>query len=286
MGPAGSNVKHVSGSTPHFWLLTSTATVGTPTARAEEANSEDPTMKKTATSTGITPSIDNNTVTGDVVTWQKQLQTNSPTVFLNDTEQQPTHPHRDKPHGHHHGHSHDLSSVKAIAYTIIAGDGSYDLNGFELKHAFKSEHNPTVYTRCGQQILSSNVHFAVCEQQSFLAGDMCLSTEKHQAHLPVPDSFASLQLLFRSLAPSTRLLVIRSILMCIQFVLVLFIVTTMNSYLNHYIFNPLCVIEFRFSSSLTVPIYHTRPSGSLESVSQSNQPFGAFRLAHAFDTLS
>uniref|UniRef100_A0A0V0JA89 Zinc transporter ZIP10 n=1 Tax=Schistocephalus solidus TaxID=70667 RepID=A0A0V0JA89_SCHSO len=35
-------------------------------------------------------------------------------------------PHRKKPHGHHHGHSHDLSSVRAIAYTIIAGDGLHN----------------------------------------------------------------------------------------------------------------------------------------------------------------
>lgn len=34
--------------------------------------------------------------------------------------------HYRKPHGHHHGHSHDLSSVKAIAWTIIAGDGLHN----------------------------------------------------------------------------------------------------------------------------------------------------------------
>ncbi|KAM7538425.1 hypothetical protein Aperf_G00000062001 [Anoplocephala perfoliata] len=34
--------------------------------------------------------------------------------------------HSSKPHGHHHGHSHDLSSVKAIAWTIIAGDGLHN----------------------------------------------------------------------------------------------------------------------------------------------------------------
>uniref|UniRef100_A0A5K3EFV5 Zinc transporter ZIP10 n=1 Tax=Mesocestoides corti TaxID=53468 RepID=A0A5K3EFV5_MESCO len=35
-------------------------------------------------------------------------------------------PHLKKPHGHHHGHSHDLSSVRAIAWTIIAGDGLHN----------------------------------------------------------------------------------------------------------------------------------------------------------------
>uniref|UniRef100_A0A0R3TIR9 Zinc transporter n=1 Tax=Rodentolepis nana TaxID=102285 RepID=A0A0R3TIR9_RODNA len=34
--------------------------------------------------------------------------------------------HPSKPHGHHHGHSHDLSSVKAIAWTIVAGDGLHN----------------------------------------------------------------------------------------------------------------------------------------------------------------
>lgn len=34
--------------------------------------------------------------------------------------------HSSKPHGHHHGHSHDLSSVKAIAWTIVAGDGLHN----------------------------------------------------------------------------------------------------------------------------------------------------------------
>lgn len=51
-----------------------------------------------------------------------------------------THPHWDKPHGHHHGHSHDLSSVKAIAYTIIAGDGLHNLcDGIAIGAAFAND---------------------------------------------------------------------------------------------------------------------------------------------------
>ncbi|KAA0184698.1 Zinc transporter foi [Fasciolopsis buskii] len=135
LNTTGPNSKHVSGSTPHFWPLTNAATVGTPALR-EEANDEDPSARKPITSARI--SAENNTVAGDTVTWQKQ--TNSPTVFLNDTEQQPTHPHRDKPHGHHHGHSHDLSSVKAIAYTIIAGDGLHNFcDGIAIGAAFAND---------------------------------------------------------------------------------------------------------------------------------------------------
>uniref|UniRef100_A0A5K4FC38 Zinc transporter ZIP10 n=2 Tax=Schistosoma mansoni TaxID=6183 RepID=A0A5K4FC38_SCHMA len=55
-------------------------------------------------------------------------------------EQIQTHPHRDKPHGHHHGHSHDLSSVRAIAYTIIAGDGLHNFcDGIAIGAAFASD---------------------------------------------------------------------------------------------------------------------------------------------------
>ncbi|KAF6780161.1 hypothetical protein AHF37_00405, partial [Paragonimus kellicotti] len=58
-------------------------------------------------------------------------------AYLDMPDQQPTHPHRDKPHGHHHGHSHDLSSVRAIAYTVIAGDGLHNFcDGIAIGAAF------------------------------------------------------------------------------------------------------------------------------------------------------
>ncbi|KAF7232794.1 hypothetical protein EG68_12385 [Paragonimus skrjabini miyazakii] len=58
-------------------------------------------------------------------------------AYLDVSDQQPTHPHRDKPHGHHHGHSHDLSSVRAIAYTVIAGDGLHNFcDGIAIGAAF------------------------------------------------------------------------------------------------------------------------------------------------------
>uniref|UniRef100_A0A183BA86 Zinc transporter ZIP10 n=1 Tax=Echinostoma caproni TaxID=27848 RepID=A0A183BA86_9TREM len=143
LGPAGSNTKHGTGSTPHFWPLTSTASIGTPASRVEEPTAEGLTIKKTTilspsgASVGLT-SVENNAAASDMVAWQKQA--NSPTVFLEDTDQQPTHPHRDKPHGHHHGHSHDLSSVKAIAYTIIAGDGLHNFcDGIAIGAAFAND---------------------------------------------------------------------------------------------------------------------------------------------------
>ncbi|VEL07418.1 unnamed protein product, partial [Protopolystoma xenopodis] len=53
-----------------------------------------------------------------------------PTVFV----------HRDRPHGHHHGHSHDLSSVRAIAYTIIVGDGLHNFcDGIAIGASFAND---------------------------------------------------------------------------------------------------------------------------------------------------
>nr|AKN21669.1 slc39a-4 [Schmidtea mediterranea] len=50
------------------------------------------------------------------------------------------HPFKNKPHGHHHGHSHDLSSVKAIAYTVIAGDGLHNFcDGIAIGAAFAND---------------------------------------------------------------------------------------------------------------------------------------------------
>ncbi|KAK4471143.1 hypothetical protein MN116_005539 [Schistosoma mekongi] len=75
-------------------------------------------------------------------------QTDTPNAVLKDSsfayiggdEQIQTHPHRDKPHGHHHGHSHDLSSLRAIAYTIIAGDGLHNFcDGIAIGAAFASD---------------------------------------------------------------------------------------------------------------------------------------------------
>ncbi|KAF8570536.1 hypothetical protein P879_03614 [Paragonimus westermani] len=58
-------------------------------------------------------------------------------MYLDVSDPQPTHVHRDKPHGHHHGHSHDLSSVRAIAYTVIAGDGLHNFcDGIAIGAAF------------------------------------------------------------------------------------------------------------------------------------------------------
>ncbi|VDL24368.1 unnamed protein product [Hymenolepis diminuta] len=52
----------------------------------------------------------------------------------------PLHP--SKPHGHHHGHSHDLSSVKAIAWTIVAGDGLHNFcDGIAIGASFADDLN-------------------------------------------------------------------------------------------------------------------------------------------------
>ncbi|VDP56284.1 unnamed protein product [Schistosoma mattheei] len=68
------------------------------------------------------------------------LRTNSSFDYIGGGEQIQTHPHRDKPHGHHHGHSHDLSSVRAIAYTIIAGDGLHNFcDGIAIGAAFAND---------------------------------------------------------------------------------------------------------------------------------------------------
>ncbi|RTG82328.1 solute carrier family 39 (zinc transporter), member 10 [Schistosoma bovis] len=68
------------------------------------------------------------------------LRTNSSFDYFGGGEQIQTHPHRDKPHGHHHGHSHDLSSVRAIAYTIIAGDGLHNFcDGIAIGAAFAND---------------------------------------------------------------------------------------------------------------------------------------------------
>ncbi|CAH8845747.1 unnamed protein product [Trichobilharzia szidati] len=68
------------------------------------------------------------------------LKKNSSFSYLGSAEQSHTHPHRDKPHGHHHGHSHDLSSVRAIAYTIIAGDGLHNFcDGIAIGAAFAND---------------------------------------------------------------------------------------------------------------------------------------------------
>lgn len=46
--------------------------------------------------------------------------------------------HLSKPHGHHHGHSHDLSSVRAIAWTLIVGDGLHKLcDGIAIGASFE-----------------------------------------------------------------------------------------------------------------------------------------------------
>uniref|UniRef100_A0A0R3X292 Zinc transporter ZIP10 n=1 Tax=Hydatigena taeniaeformis TaxID=6205 RepID=A0A0R3X292_HYDTA len=46
--------------------------------------------------------------------------------------------HYRKPHGHHHGHSHDLSSVKAIAWTLLVGDGLHKLcDGIAIGASFE-----------------------------------------------------------------------------------------------------------------------------------------------------
>ncbi|CAL8098485.1 unnamed protein product [Calicophoron daubneyi] len=61
----------------------------------------------------------------------------SSAIYTNGEEPHQTHPFQDKPHGHHHGHSHDLSSVRAIAYTIIAGDGLHNFcDGLAIGAAF------------------------------------------------------------------------------------------------------------------------------------------------------
>ncbi|VDP99987.1 unnamed protein product [Trichobilharzia regenti] len=68
------------------------------------------------------------------------VKKNSSFSYLGSAEQSHTHPHRDKPHGHHHGHSHDLSSVRAIAYTIIAGDGLHNFcDGIAIGAAFAND---------------------------------------------------------------------------------------------------------------------------------------------------
>ncbi|CAH8532372.1 unnamed protein product [Heterobilharzia americana] len=68
------------------------------------------------------------------------VKKNSSFSYLGSAEQSQTHPHRDKPHGHHHGHSHDLSSVRAIAYTIIAGDGLHNFcDGIAIGAAFAND---------------------------------------------------------------------------------------------------------------------------------------------------
>ncbi|CAH8486701.1 unnamed protein product [Dicrocoelium dendriticum] len=58
-------------------------------------------------------------------------------ISSHSTGSEAAHPHRDKPHGHHHGHSHDLSSVRAIAYTVIVGDGLHNFcDGIAVGAAF------------------------------------------------------------------------------------------------------------------------------------------------------
>ncbi|VDO15865.1 unnamed protein product [Rodentolepis nana] len=57
----------------------------------------------------------------------------------------PLHP--SKPHGHHHGHSHDLSSVKAIAWTIVAGDGLHNFcDGIAIGASFAVDINGGIST--------------------------------------------------------------------------------------------------------------------------------------------
>nr|CUU98748.1 hypothetical transcript [Hymenolepis microstoma] len=57
----------------------------------------------------------------------------------------PLHP--SKPHGHHHGHSHDLSSVKAIAWTIVVGDGLHNFcDGIAIGASFAVDMNGGIST--------------------------------------------------------------------------------------------------------------------------------------------
>ncbi|TGZ56537.1 hypothetical protein CRM22_010131 [Opisthorchis felineus] len=82
---------------------------------------------------------------GQMSRWKQNTafaESNQAKTYLDSAEEQPTHPHRDKPHGHHHGHSHDLSSVRAIAYTVIVGDGLHNFcDGIAIGAAFSTNIN-------------------------------------------------------------------------------------------------------------------------------------------------
>ncbi|CAI2727647.1 unnamed protein product [Schistosoma spindalis] len=81
-----------------------------------------------------------NNTTSQISKSNSILKKNSSFDYIRGGEQIQTHPHRDKPHGHHHGHSHDLSSVRAIAYTIIAGDGLHNFcDGIAIGAAFAND---------------------------------------------------------------------------------------------------------------------------------------------------
>ncbi|KAG5445359.1 Zinc transporter ZIP10 [Clonorchis sinensis] len=82
---------------------------------------------------------------GQMSKWKQNTtfaESNLAKTYLDSAHEQPTHPHRDKPHGHHHGHSHDLSSVRAIAYTVIVGDGLHNFcDGIAIGAAFSTNIN-------------------------------------------------------------------------------------------------------------------------------------------------
>ncbi|OON14944.1 metal cation transporter, ZIP family [Opisthorchis viverrini] len=153
--PGGAHHKNQQDGAVHFCWPSSVYIPPTELTSSERSTATElPTQNAVADASELTrrqrpeasyDMVDVDNRNGQISKWKQNAtfaESNLAKTYLDTAEEQPTHPHRDKPHGHHHGHSHDLSSVRAIAYTVIVGDGLHNFcDGIAIGAAFSTNVN-------------------------------------------------------------------------------------------------------------------------------------------------